>query len=309
MTTLTITANDADQTLINYLKKVFKTLPLSKIYHLFRTKKIRVNNKTTTDFKYRLQENDLVVIYESNLVVNYKPEKITKEAPIELFYEDDNFLIVNKDHNIVVHQPYGSCLDNMVKYYLQQKYPKKKREQTFNISHQYRLDKLTKGLIIYPKNKMTQNALHNATKNGQIIKKYLAICSGQLTKNLNISGYITHDELTMKMKFSIEPSEQSKSCSTIFTPIFNTKDFTLVECQLVTGRKHQIRSTLQFLNLPIVGDTKYGSTIVTPNKIALFAYYLSFNDLEEPFTYLNDQNFIIKDLKTDLIKQIKKEKW
>ncbi|WP_339043573.1 RNA pseudouridine synthase [Spiroplasma endosymbiont of Apeira syringaria] len=177
------------------------------------------------------------------------------------------------------------------------------------MSHQYRLDKLTKGLIIYPKNKITQNALHNATKNGQIIKKYLAICSGQLTKNLNISGYITHDELTMKMKFSIEPSEQSKSCSTIFTPIFNTKDFTLVECQLVTGRKHQIRSTLQFLNLPIVGDTKYGSTIVTPNKIALFAYYLSFNDLEEPFTYLNDQNFIIKDLKTDLIKQIKKEKW
>ncbi|MCZ6902782.1 MAG: pseudouridine synthase [Rickettsia endosymbiont of Ixodes persulcatus] len=79
-----------------------------------------------------------------------------------------------------------------------------------------------------------------------MIKKYLAICYGQLTKNLNISGYITHDELTMKMKFSLEPHEQSKNCSTIFIPIFNTKDFTLVECQLVTGRKHQIRSTLQF---------------------------------------------------------------
>lgn len=132
---------------------------------------------------------------------------------------------------------------------------------------------------------------------------------GQLTKNLNISGYISYDEAAMKMKFSLEPHEQSKSCSTIFTPIFSTKKFTLVECQLITGRKHQIRSTLQFLNLPIVGDTKYGSMIITPNKISLFAYYLAFRDLQEPLTYLNDQNFMIKNLKTNLIKQIKKEKW
>lgn len=309
MTTLIVTINDADQTLINYLKKVFKTLLLSQIYRLFRTKKIRVNNKTITDFKYRLQENDLIVIYEINLFINYKPEKIAKEPAIDLFYEDDNFLIVNKDHNIVVHQPYRSCLDNMVKYYLQEKYPKQKREQTFNISHQYRLDKLTKGLVIYPKNKISQNAFYNAAKNGQIIKKYFAVCAGQLTKSLNISGYISHDEVAMKMKFSLHPHQQSKNCSTIFKPIFSTKNFTLVECQLITGRKHQIRSTLQFLNLPIVGDTKYGSTIITPNKILLFAYYLAFRDFQEPFTYLNDQNFMIKDLKTNLIKQIKKEKW
>lgn len=309
MTKLIVTTNDVDQTLINYLKKVFKTLSLSKIYRLFRSKKIRVNNKTITDFKYRLQENDLIVIYESNLVINYQPKKITKQPAIDLLYEDDNFLIVNKDHNIVVHQPYGPCLDNMVKYYLQEKYPNQKREQTFNISHQYRLDKLTKGLIIYPKNKITQNAFHNAAKKGQIIKKYFAVCAGQLTKNINISGYISHDEAAMKMKFSLEPHEQSKSCSTIFTPIFSIKNFTLVECQLITGRKHQIRSTLQFLNLPVVGDTKYGSMIITPNKISLFAYYLAFRDLQEPLTYLNDQNFIIKNLKTNLIRQIKKEKW
>lgn len=309
MTTLIVATNDVDQTLINYLKKVFKALPLSQIYRLFRTKKIRVNNKTITDFKYRLQENDLIIIYESNLVINYQPAKITKQAAIDLFYEDDNFLIVNKDHNVVVHQPYGSCLDNMVKYYLQEKYLKQKREQTFNISHQYRLDKLTKGLIIYPKNKKTQNAFHNGAKNGQIIKKYFAVCAGELTKSLNISGYISHDEIAKKMIFSLTDHEKSKSCSTIFTPVFSTKNFTLVECQLITGRKHQIRSTLQFLNLPIVGDTKYGSKIITPNKILLFAYYLSFHDFQEPLMYLNNQNFMIKNLKTNLIKQIKKEKW
>lgn len=309
MTTLIISGNDAEQTLINYLKKVFKTLPLSRIYRLFRTKKIRVNNKIITDFKYWLQENDLVVIYDYKLIVNYQPEKIAKEPPISLFYEDDNFLIVNKDHNLVVHQPYGTSLDNMVKYYLQQKNLKQQHEQTFNISHQYRLDKLTKGLIIYPKNKITQNAFHNAMQNGQIIKKYLAICYGQLTKSLDIAGYISHDEIAKKMKFSLVATEQSKRCLTIFTPIFKTKKFTLIECQLITGRKHQIRSTLQFLNLPIVGDTKYGSTIITPHKIALFAYYLSFHDLQQPFTYLNDKKFILKDLATNLIEQIKTEKW
>ena len=309
MVTLVVTINDADQTLINYLKKVFKTLPLSQIYRLFRTKKIRVNNKTTTDFKYRLQVHDIIIIYSSQLIINYQPEKIDKQPPISVFYEDDNFLIVNKDHNVVVHQPSGFSLDNMVKYYLQQKNPHQVREQTFNISHQYRLDKLTKGLVIYPKNKITQNAFSHASQNGQIIKKYFAICQGQLTKSLHVAGYISHDEVAMKMKFMGENHENSKNCATIITPIVNIKNFTLVECQLITGRKHQIRSTLQFLNLPIVGDTKYGSTIVTPNKIALFAYYLSFHDLAPPFTYLHNKKFILKSLKATLIKQIKTEKW
>lgn len=309
MTTLIISANDADQTLINYLKKVFKTLPLAQIYRLFRTKKIRVNGKQITDFKFWLTENDKIDIYESNLSVNYKPEKLAKEPSIDLVFEDDNFLIVDKPHNLVVHQPYGSNLDTMVRYYLQQKNPKAAREQTFTISHQYRLDKLTKGLIIYPKNKMAQNAFYEANQNGNIVKKYLAICQGQLTKTLDISGYITHDENEMKMSFSMDAYEQSKSCTTIFTPLFMTKNFTLVECQLITGRKHQIRATLQFLNLPIVGDTKYGSTIVTDKKIALYAYYLSFNDLTELLSYLNDKEFVLKKLIDTLINQIKIEKW
>lgn len=308
MTTLIITANDAEQTLINYLKKVFKTLPLSQIYRLFRTKKIRVNGKQITDFKFRLTENDKIDIYESNLLVNYKPEKLSKEPPIDLVYEDDNFLIVDKPHNLVVHQPYGSNLDTMVRYYLQQKNPKAAREQTFTISHQYRLDKLTKGLIIYPKNKITQNAFYEANQNGSIIKKYLAICKGQLTKTLDISGFITHVEDEMKMIFSMESYEQSKSCTTIFTSLFMTKNFTLIECQLITGRKHQIRATLQFLNLPIVGDTKYGSTITSPQKIALYAYYLGFNNLTGTLSYLNEKEFILKELIPDLINQIKLEK-
>lgn len=309
MTTLIITANDADQTLINYLKKVFKTLPLSQIYRLFRTKKIRVNGKQITDFKFCLNENDKVDIYESNLPVNYKPEKLSKEQPIVLVYEDDNFLIVDKPHNLVVHQPYGSSLDTMVRYYLKQKNPRASKEQTFIISHQYRLDKLTKGLIIYPKNKMTQNAFYQENQNGSIIKKYLAICQGQLTKALQISGYITHDENEMKMKFSLENYEQSKSCTTIFTPLFMTKNYTLVECQLITGRKHQIRATLQFLKLPIVGDSKYGSTIEFGQKIALYAYYLGFDNLTCHLSYLNGKKFVLKELISDLINQIKIEKW
>lgn len=309
MTTLIITANDADQTLINYLKKVFKTLPLSQIYRLFRTKKIRVNGKQITDFKFRLNENDKIDIYESNLLVNYKPEKLTKELPIVLVYEDDNFLIVDKPHNLVVHQPYGSNLDTMVRYYLQQKNPRASREQTFTISHQYRLDKLTKGLIIYPKNKMTQNNFYQENQNVNIIKKYLAICQGQLTKALEISGYITHDENEMKMKFNLETYEQSKSCTTIFTPLFMTKNYTLVECQLITGRKHQIRATLQFLKLPIVGDSKYGSTIAVGQKIALYAYYLGFDNLIGRLSYLNGKKFVLKELISDLINQIKIEKW
>jgi len=308
MTTLKVNKNDADQTLINFIKKVFKNMPLAQIYRCFRTKKIKVNGTTMTNFKYRLQENDLIVIYQTNLVIDFKPKIIQPEPPITILYEDDNLLIVIKDHNVIVHQPYGTSLDTMVRYYLVSQ--QKTAEQTFVISHHYRLDKLTKGLIIYPKNKVTQQVLSQATKNQQITKKYLAICQGTLLQTQTISGYIKHDENQKKMIFYLEQQLESKSCTTIFMPLFTNNNFTLIECTLVTGRKHQIRSTLQFLNLPIIGDPKYGSTINLSNKIALFAYYLKFKTIAGPLAYLNEKAFILdKSLKAILIEQIKTEKW
>ncbi len=300
MIKLVVSKNDSNQTLINFLKKTFNDAPLSQIYHLFYKKKIKVNDKRVTNFKYLVQENDVIYLYDNKLIVKNKSEIVNPNLKPEIIYQDQNIIVVIKDHGITIHSPNSQSLDNIVRYYLAQKEPELFNSQTFTISHLYRLDKLTKGLVIYPKTKIAQQNLIQAQLNNDITKKYLAVCQGNLKKELNISGFIYHDEVQEKMIFTKTKIAGAKSCQTIIKPLKTLNGFTLVECQLITGRKHQIRASLAYLKLPIVGDQKYDSTIEMPKQIMLFAYYLSFQNLPVPLAYLNGKIIILSTLKSQL---------
>lgn len=305
MIKLIVQENDSNQTLINFLKKTFKNESLAKIYHLFYKKKIKVNDKRVTDFKYLVQTNDVILIYDQQLTLSSKEPLVNPEIKPEIIYQDKQLLIVVKDHGIVTHSPTSQSLDNIVRYYLSKKEPKLAENQTFTISHQYRLDKLTKGLIIYPKTKVAQQVLTKAQNNNAITKKYLAVCQGKLTKPMTIDGYIYKDETKQKMVFSKKKVSHSKTCQTVIKPVKLINGFSLVECQLVTGRKHQIRATLEYLKMPVVGDQKYQSEYFLRDKILLFAYYLSFQNLDEPLAYLNNQEIVLSNLSPHLIKEMK----
>lgn len=305
MIKLIVEKNDAGQTLINFLKKVFKNEPLSKIYYLFYKKKIRVNNKQIKDFKYKILEQDIIIIYDNKISYIKENKNIREQLPIAIAYEDKNMLVVIKDHNVLVHNILDNSLDNMVKYYFLKNNKKLLEQQTFSISHQYRLDKLTKGLIIYPKNKLIQQVLSKAQENNYIIKKYYAVVSGKFDKDIDATGFIYRDEEKQKMIFNENMvNHYDKECQTIIKPVYYNNNYTLVECQLITGRKNQIRATLSYFNFPIVGDFKYGSKIYVKNKIFLFAYLLQFKNFNEEFSYLNNLKISLKDIKNNLIKQI-----
>lgn len=304
MIRLVVRENDSNQTLLNFLKKSFKNEPLSRIYHLFYKKKIKVNDKRVTNFKYLVQTDDVILIYDQKMMVAPKEKLVNPELKPEIIYQDKNILVVVKEHGIVTHSPNNDSLDDIVRFYLLKKEPQLFTSQTFTISHQYRLDKLTKGLVIYPKTKLAQQELTKAQENNDIIKKYLAICQGKLTKNIVVSGFIFKDEINQKMVFSKKQVANSKSCQTIIKVLKVLGNFSLIECQLVTGRKHQIRATLAYLNLPIVGDWKYGSHYQLKNQIMLFAYYLSFQNLSEPLIYLNEQEIVLPGVERKLEKLI-----
>lgn len=304
MIKLVVRQDDSNQTLINFLKKSFKNEPLSKIYHLFYKKKIKVNNKRVTDFKYLIQKDDVILIYDNKMILSNKKTLVNPEIIPEVSYQDEQIIVVIKEHGVVTHSPLDNSLDNIVRYYLLQKEPKLFDSQTFVISHQYRLDKLTKGLIIYPKTKSAQQSLTKAQLNNDIIKKYLVVCQGTLTHEMVASGFIFKDEINQKMIFSKKQIKNSKDCQTIIKPLKVFNNFSLIECQLVTGRKHQIRATLAYLNLPVVGDLKYGSQYQLENKILLFAYYLKFQNLIEPLYYLNQKEIILTSLQSELEKMI-----
>jgi len=301
-----------DQTMISFLKRRFKTIPLSLIYKLFRTKKIKVDGKSIRYYHYRLKSGEKIEIYDNHLKKANSTIYPLSQSKVyfEVIYEDKNVLIVFKEHGITM-----PSLDNSVRNYLFQKDPveyQKQTEEFFVVTAVHRLDKVTKGLVIYPKNLVARRVLYRAIADKtQITKKYLTLCEGFSKKPLPnyVSGYLKKDSREQKMVFTLKnPDLEAKYCALEIKKIIQKKVFfnlfqkitseyrnsVLLEVTLHTGRKHQIRSILSFFGMPIIGDKKYGSKIEIKDKICLFAYKIIFNNLPLPLSYLNGKEFEIK---------------
>ncbi|AGM25279.1 RluA family pseudouridine synthase [Spiroplasma chrysopicola] len=294
---LTVKHNDAGQTLFNFLKKMLPTTSLSVIYKLFRNKKIKVNNKSVKDRKYLLAVNDKILIFDKNIeVIHRSTVKLQgdgNKSTLKIVYEDENLLIVDKPHGVEMHSTLHNSLDQEVRNYLintNQYDPD--YEQSFLISHIHRLDKFTRGLVIYAKNKPTLDILLTKINDKKyIVKKYLAHCEGIFPADLTtITGHLYKDEVRKRMVFSPKKVEQSQECQTSFKIIQTAGYSTWLEVTLATGRKHQIRATLSYLKHPVVNDQKYGAKRVNPNfMIALYAYQIEFHHFSGNLAYLNEK--------------------
>ena len=299
MINFTVQKESADQTLISFLKKRFKTTPLSLIYKLFRTKKIKINGENVRYYHHRLKGGEKIEIHDNYLQQSNLTIYPLSQSKIyfEIIYEDKNILIALKEHGITM-----PSLDNAVRNYLSEKNPaeyQRQIENFFVLTASHRLDKLTKGLVIYPKNPLAKKVLYKAIADkSKITKKYLARC--ELTKkDLSgyISGYLWKNNSAQKMEFSPKSSNpQAKFCALEIKEIDKkNNNYKTLEITLHTGRKHQIRSILSYLGCPVIGDKKYGSEIEVKNKIYLLAYKIEFNDLPSPLTYLNGKVFKTKE--------------
>jgi len=317
-----VSSEENDQTIISLMKRRFKSTPLSLIYKLLRTKKILVNNNHCRYYHHRLKSGDEINIDDEkiksfDLGIDSFPVK--PDLELKIVYEDKNLLIVVKDHNVEINKDNEkNCLDNQVKYHIYQQEPELYQKKTgafFSINALHRLDKLTKGLVIYAKNALAKKLLYNAIQNKhKISKSYLAVCeSFQLNSKppLKVQGFIHKNEIKQKMEFNLERTDKNnfsdKTCSLQIKEIFKQKKYQLLKITLDTGRKHQIRAILSFLQMPVIGDRKYGSEIRLSSKIYLFAYLLEFNDLPSPLNYLNGKIFQISSLQKELESAIRKE--
>jgi 23S rRNA pseudouridine955/2504/2580 synthase len=301
-----------DQTMISFLKRRFKTTPLSLIYKLFRAKKIKVDGKSIRYYHYRLKSGEKIEIYDNYLEKSSSTIYPLSQSKVyfEVICEDKNVLIVLKEHGITM-----PSLDNSIRNYLFQKDPveyQKQVEEFFVVTAVHRLDKVTKGLVIYPKNSVAKRILYRAIADKtQITKKYLALCEGSFKRNLPsyVRGYLRKDSHEQKMIFTLKnPDLKAQHCALEIKKLVQKKVFfdlfqkfaseyrnsTLLEITLHTGRKHQIRSVLSFFGMPIIGDKKYGSKTEMKDKICLFAYKIIFNNLPPSLSYLNGKEFEIE---------------
>lgn len=192
-------------------------------------------------------------------VVLFKPENII-EPPVdfnyEIIYEDEFFLVVNKGGNLPCH-PAGAFFENTLWRHMSAKSGK--------IYLANRLDRETSGLLLVAKTPKIANLLSEMFINGQIQKKYLALVYGIFDREVNAVGYLEPDKqsnVRKKRNFvSGEPelmSEDMETAETLFLPVKNNGQYSLVCAMPQTGRLHQIRATLFSLGYPLLGDKLYG---------------------------------------------------
>ena len=273
-----------------FLSEKISNLSRTSIQKLIKEKLVFVNGKN-------IKPN--VILEIGDEITVFIPDKkeitlVAEDIALDIVYEDDYIIIINKPRNMVVHPAAGNEAHTLVNALLNHCKLSMINSERPGIVH--RLDKDTTGLIVCAKDDETHLKLVEMFSNREITKKYLAICNGSFSKeNGFIDKPIGRDEKDRK-KMSVK-SKSGKEALTEYNVLTSNLKYSLVDVTLHTGRTHQIRVHFSSLNHPIVGDETYGNKNekIKANGQMLHSYYLEFlhpiTEENLSFTVLPDKYF------------------
>lgn len=252
-----------NEILIEFLKKTFSNLSKNSVKSLLHNEKVFVNGNMTTKYNYELNVGDVVEIRE----------KVAKN--IDIIYEDKDIIVINKPSGLLTVATEKE--KNKTAYHLVMEYLKKKNKNN-RIFIIHRLDKDTSGIIMFAKN---ERAKHLYQDNwNDIVKKrcYYAVIDGKMeNKEGTIKSYLKENG---NMVYSVK-ERSGKLAITEYKVLKERKNISLLDINLKTGRKNQIRVHMKENKTPILGDLKYGEKSKLINRLALHAYKL---ELVNPVT-------------------------
>ena len=304
-----IKGNDADQRMDKFIAKALPDLPKSMMYKYLRIKRIKLNGKKC-EISTRLKVGDVVDMYINDEFFsdeNNKFEFMKAKAELNIVYEDENIMLVNKPAGLVVHEDNEHTSDTLINRILRHMYEKgeynPENELSFTPSLCNRIDRNTCGFVILAKNATALREMNEIVKERMVTKKYLCIVHGiPKKKEDTIKDFLYKDSKNNTVTITKTPTKETKTVITKYKVLKSKNDLSLVEVELVTGRTHQIRAHMAFIGHPLLGDTKYGFN--RDNKgsgfkfQALCAYKLSFmpNENIKLLSYLKGKTFEIKDI-------------
>ncbi len=226
----------------------------AKIQKLIDEELILVNDKVIKS-SYKVSNGDVILITDKEEDMSVKPEKMD----IDIVYEDDDVMVINKKSGVVVHPAPGNYSGTLVNglMYLSKDLSHVNGEFRPGIVH--RIDKDTSGLLIVAKNDKAHRILAEELKEKKVKRKYIAL----------VSGVINHDVGEIDAPIGRDPSDRKKMCVTStnskdaithFRVLERYKNASLIECELETGRTHQIRVHMKYINHPVINDPVYGKS-------------------------------------------------
>ena len=309
MKEFTIGKNDAGQRLDRFLAKAVPLLPASLAQKYIRIKRIKLNGGRA-ERDTRLQEGDVLQLYINDEFFE-KPRQdnayLTVASPkLNIVYEDAHILLVDKRPGLAVHPhdgaEYGRTLiDHILSYLYQKKEWTPRGENAFTPALCNRIDRNTGGIVIAAKTAEALRVMNQKIKDRELDKRYLAIVEGcPKPETGSLKGYLFKDEKKNRVFVSDTPKPGAKTCQTNYKVLAKRKDLSLVECELITGRTHQIRAQFAHAGHPLLGDGKYGKLDKRFDRTyqALYSYKLTFcftTDAGE-LSYLNGKSFRVEEV-------------
>ena len=266
---IVINSDNKDIRLDNYMTSILDTTRSNITKHI-KDGTIKVNDKVVKS-GYMLKEKDIITYSEWKETTEVEKENI----PLDIYYEDEDVLVVNKKSGMVVHPGSGNyhgTLVNALTYYTDELSDINGTDRP-GIVH--RIDKDTSGLLLISKNNKAHQILSDDFKNKRIKRKYIALVSGVINENTGKINAPIGRSLIDRKKMCVT-DKNSKSAITNFTVLERYKNSTLIECILETGRTHQIRVHMSYIGHPVINDPVYGKKINDYGQL-LHAYYLGFN--------------------------------
>lgn len=224
----------------------------SQIQDLIKEDLVTVNEKVIKS-NYKVKLNDLIIVTEKEVVeADIQPENLN----LDIYYEDEDVAIVYKPKGMVVHPSPGHYSGTLVNGLMYQIKDLSGINGEIRPGIVHRIDKDTSGLLMVAKNDIAHRGLVEQLMDKSVKRKYTALVHGNIPHDYGtIDAPIGRNE---KDRQSMDVVDNGKEAVTHFNVLEHFNDYTLTECQLETGRTHQIRVHMKYIGFPLVGDPKYG---------------------------------------------------
>ncbi len=240
----------------------------SKIQQAIAAQMITVNGEPEKA-NYKVRANDIVVVYE--LATEETHDIIPQDIPINIVYEDDYVMVINKEAGMVVHPGSGNkdgTLLNAVAGYWQSKQVKTELAELPRLGMVHRIDKNTTGLLVMAKTTEAMAHLSKQFMNHTVHRRYIALVWGNFEEpSGTVIAHVGRHQRFRKLFTTYPDGDYGKDAITHYKVLENFNYTTLVECRLETGRTHQIRVHMQSIGHPLFNDDFYGGDRVVKGTV------------------------------------------